>query len=188
MALVLFFMAGCATITVKPPKEPIKVDVSMRIDVYQHIQKDIDNIEDIVNGPQGDSGQKTSDDQSFLEQFAGLAYAQEGLNPEVEQAAFRRKDRRQELASSQRKGIVGESRFGLAEIRNRQEANSSVENLVKTENLDRMVIYQAIAQKNGTSIESVQKIYAERLQRDAPVGTPIEVFSDSEGSYEWKIK
>ena len=35
---------GCARVRVEAPKEAIKVDISMRLDVYQHVQKDIDEI------------------------------------------------------------------------------------------------------------------------------------------------
>jgi uncharacterized protein YdbL (DUF1318 family) len=51
-----------------------------------------------------------------------------------------------------------------------------------------MVIYQSIANKNGTSIEQVQNLYAKRLQSDAPGGTPVEAFNQSAGAYEWHSK
>ncbi len=46
--LVVFF--GCARVRVEAPKEAIKLDISMRLDIYQHVTKDIDAIEDIVSG------------------------------------------------------------------------------------------------------------------------------------------
>lgn len=176
---------GCARVRVEAPKEPIKVDVSMRLDIYQHIEKDIDKIENMVSGPE--EKPKPADKQSLLEFFIRDAYADEELSPEVQQAASRRKDRRAELVSWQEKGVIGENRSGLVQIRMPEKANSTAEALVAAENNDRMVIYQEVAKKNGSSIAEVQRLYAKRLQADAPTGTPIEI-QNAAGTYEWQIK
>jgi len=182
----IIFTLGCARVMLETPKEPIKVDISMRLDVYQHIIKDIDEIENIVSGSEG---KPTSDQtQSLLDYFICSAYAQEGLSPELEQAALRRRDRHSKLTSWQEKGIIGENRLGLLVIRDPEGADASLEKLVKEENNDRMVIYQAVAKKNNTSLEEVQKIYAERLQNDAPSGTAVEALNKASGVYEWQIK
>lgn len=179
---------GCARVRVEAPKEPIKVDISMRLDIYQHIEKDIDQIENIVSGSQGKNKAESKDKQSLFDYFVHNAYAQEGLSPEVEDAALRRKDRRSELVSWQGKGVVGENKSGLVEIRMPENADSSVKELAEAENKDRMIIYQAVAKKNNSSVEEVEKIYAKRLQQDAPNGTPTEVLNETTGAYEWKIK
>jgi len=167
----ILLVVGCATVKVQAPKEPIKVDITMRLDVYQHVQNDIDTIENIVTG---------TDKGSFLGYFVGTAYAQD-LSPEVEQAALRRRDRRGELIALEQSGTIGETFSGLVTIR--AAGNYTAEQLVRDENNDRMVIYNAIASKNGTSVEDVQKLYGERLQRDASSGTPIEI-----GNGNWQIK
>jgi uncharacterized protein YdbL (DUF1318 family) len=175
---------------VQGSKEPIKVDITMRLDVYQHVQKDIDDIESIVSGAKPVDKEKSAakDNQSLLGCFLTNAYAKEGLSPDVEQAALSRRGRLSDLASWESKGVIGENKLGLVEIRNAGTADSSVGQLVQAENSNRMVIYQSIAQKNSTSVEEVQKMYAQRLQNDAPSGTPIEVFDQSTGKYIWKIK
>lgn len=180
----LVMSMGCARVRVEAPKDPIKVDISMRLDVYQHVEKDIDAIENIVSGSEEKPQSKTY--QNIMNFFVADAHAEEGLTPEVEQAALRRKDRHSELVSLKGRGIVGENRSGLVEIRMSDKADASVAVLVQAENNDRMVIYRGVAEKNGTSIEEVQKLYAQRLQRDAPGGTPIEVPGGS--GFEWKIK
>jgi len=181
------FILGCARVRVEAPKEPIKVDISMRLDIYQHVTKDIDDIENIVSGAK--TAPEKKDKQSGLNYFMATAFAQEvGLSPEVEQAALRRKDRRAELNSWQEKGVAGENKSGLVEIRSPEKADSSVKSLVEAENNDRMTIYQAIAKKNGTSVGDVQELYAKRLQNNAPSGTPIEVLNEATGSYEWQLK
>jgi uncharacterized protein YdbL (DUF1318 family) len=181
MVCTVLLVLGCARLRVEGTKEPIKVDISMRLDIYQHIAKDIDDIENIVSG----SSTKKDDKQSMMRYFLPNAYAEEGLSPEVEQAALSRKDRRPALVSWQEKGVLGENRLGLVELRSSGEGD--VKALVEAENKDRMVIYSAIAKKNGVPIEEVQKPYALRLQEGAPAGTPIEV-ADASGNYVWKIK
>ncbi len=178
--------AGCARVLVQAPKEPIKVDISMRLDIYQHIEKDIDEIENIVSGSSEKPQSKAS--PNILNFFVKEAYADEGLSPQVEQAALRRRDRRSQLFSWEEKGVVGENKVGLAEIRILDQVNDATQKLIEAENNDRMLIYQAVAGKNGTSVEEVQKLYAKRLHADSPSGTPIEVFNEANGSYEWKIK
>ena len=186
LLLGLVFCIGCAKVQVQAPKEPIKVDISMRLDIYQHIEKDIDAIESIVSGNQ--EPPKPGNNRSLRHYFLGNAYAQEGgLSPEVEQAALRRRDRHAELISREAEGIVGENKSGLVEIRNPGAGNPSLEQLVDAENNDRLIIYQAVAQKNNSPLEEVQKIYAKRLQQDAPSGTPIEALGPA-GVYEWKVK
>src|ERR1039458_4925285 len=136
---------GCARVSMVAPKEAIKLDVSMRLDVYQHVAKDIDNIENMVSGSEKKTVSK--DHQSFLGYFITDAYAQEGLGADVQAAVNSRKDRRSELIAMEEKGVIGENASGLVEVRK----GPSGQNLVQAENNDRMIIYKAVAEKNGTS-------------------------------------
>lgn len=180
LMIAVTFSLGCAKMQVGGTKDPIKVDISMRLDIYQHVESDIDAIENIVSGVK--ENKKSADKQSFLEIFIAQAYAQEGLSPEVEQAALRRKDRVSDLSSWEAKGVIGENKKGLVEIRDSQSVDKTLSEIVSAENSDRMIIYQAVAKKNGTSLEEVQGLYSKRLQSNAPAGTPVEV---SDG---WQIK
>ena len=188
LALGLVFSLGCARVRVEAPKEAFKVDINMRLDVYQHVEKDINDIESIVSGGKAPEKSVAKDKQSLLSSFITCAYAEDGLSPEVEQAALSRKGRYSELTSLEEKGIVGENKLGLVVVRNPGAADASVEKIVSAENSNRMDIYQAIAKKNGTSVEEVQKLYAKRLQRDVVSGTPIEVLNESTGQYSWQTK
>jgi uncharacterized protein YdbL (DUF1318 family) len=178
---------GCARVNVGGSKEPIKVDISMRLDIYQHVQKDIDSIENIVAGDKKQPAAK-SGSNSFLNFAAENAYAQETLSPDVEQAALRRKDRRDTLSGWEAKAVIGENKEGLVEIRDPGQADSSVAGLVQSENADRMLIYRSLAGKYGETLEQIQKVYAEKLSSQAPGGTPVETLNSSTGSYEWKVK
>lgn len=179
VGLGVLMMAGCATVKLQAPEEPMKIDITMRLDVYQHVQNDINTIEDFVTGA-GKSAPAVSQTLSLLDSFTDTAYADE-LSPEVEQAAVRRKDRYNELISLEKRGIVGENISGLVTLRG--SGDSAVAKLVRDENNDRMVIYREIASKNGASLENVQKLYAGRLQSDASSGTPIETSSGN-----WQTK
>lgn len=181
MVAGIILVLGCAKVQVQAPKDPIKVDISMRLDIYQHVENDINAIENIVSGSKAQP--VSSDKQSFLGRLMPYAYAQEGLGADVEQAALRRRDRLAALSSQESKGVVGENDAGQVEIRKSQAADSSVRELVSAENADRLIIYKSIAKKNGTSLEDVQKLYAKKLQGSAPSGTPIEVASSN-----WQIK
>ena len=61
-----FLIVGCAHIKMEAPKEPIKLDVSMRLDVYQHVENDINQIENTINAPPKNPS-KISDKHSLLD-------------------------------------------------------------------------------------------------------------------------
>jgi uncharacterized protein YdbL (DUF1318 family) len=185
--IVVLLCFGCARVRVEAPKEPIKVDISMRLDIYQHIEKDIDAIENIVSGAKDKSKPVAGEERSFLLGFVGVAYAEE-VGPEVEAAALRRKDRIAELISWEQRGIVGENKLGLVEVRSLDNAKDAVNSIVQDENRDRMVIYRALANKNNVPVEDIQKLYAKRLQSDAPAGTPIEIVDGTTGRSSWQMK
>lgn len=178
-AFAVIFIFGCARLSVQGSKEPIKVDISMRLDIYQHVQKDIDSVENIVSGAKEEK--VSVDKQSFLDKLIPSAFAQDAISPEVEQAALSRKERLAQLRSFQGKGVLGEDNTGLVEVRDSSDPAAS--RLAEQENSDRMVIYSSIASKNKTSVEDIQVIYAKRLQNDAPAGTPVQ---NQEG--QWKAK
>jgi uncharacterized protein len=167
----ILVIMGCARVRVEAPKDPIKVDIAMRLDIYQHIQKDIDDIENIVAGGKG---AVVPGQQSFLRIFVTEAFAQESLSAGIEEAATRRKMRVQQLNDFESRGIVGENNAGLVEARNAAGAEADAADLVAQENKDRMIIYQALAQKNGVSVSEIQRVYAQRLQQNASAGTPIQ--------------
>lgn len=182
IAMIFIVAFGCAKLQVAGSKEPIKLDISMRLDVYQHVAKDIDAIENIVSGKQDKKLDKTSFLSNF---FIGNAFAQETLSPEVEQAALRRKDRLVALTQYLISSVVGENKSGLVEIR--QKTDEALTKFVENENADRMLIYKAISAKNSTPLEEVARLYAKKLQENAPGGSFIEVI-DANGSFVWKKK
>lgn len=164
LAGVLILTGGCASVQVQAPKDPIKMDISMRLDVYQHVVKDIDDIESIVSG----GGNKTV---AWLgEMLVTTAYAEGGLSAEATDAAYRRRDRKAQLDAYLSQGVLGEGSDALVVVRG---GDAGARSLAEAENADRMIIYKAIAAKNGSSVGEVQKVYAERLRKDAPAGAAV---------------
>jgi uncharacterized protein YdbL (DUF1318 family) len=175
----LTVLVGCATVEVKAPKDPIKMDIAMRLDVYQHVVQDVDDIESIVEGRSGKAATVVSSIGGF---FVGTAYADDGgLSPDATNAAYRRRDRRDELSSLEVQGVLGEGRSALVVVRS--SGNARAQQVMTDENNDRMIIYRAIAAKNGSSVEDVQKVYAERLRAGVPAGTQVQ---NADGSWSKK--
>lgn len=151
---------GCARVEVQAPKDPIKMDISMRLDVYQHVAKDIDDIESLVSG---------STQHAWAEWLVATAYAG-NLSPEIESAAMRRRDRRASVVSALSAGQLGENNLGLLEARGSGDASR----IASEENADRMIIYSALASRENVAVSEIQKVYAERLRNDAPGGSPVQ--------------
>ncbi len=166
-------MLGCAHVQVEAPKDPIKLDISMRLDVYQHVVKDIDDIENIVSGENASVAKKLSDI------VVPPAHADD-ISPEVREAALRRKNRLAQISALESQGILGEDRQAYLAVR---KPGAEAQALADQENADRRVIYQGISRQNGTTEADVQKLYAQRLQANAPAGTPVE-----NAGGQWSVK
>lgn len=181
------FILGCSPKVRFESTKPIKIDVTMRVDVYQHIAKQADDIESQI-----ESG-TTPDKQEAKPQSRlwtlGLAYAQEELSGSVQAAVNSRKARRSELLERETKGIIGENYKGLVELRGSpaSEADSAkVNEIIPAENADRLVIYNELSKSAGTSVEDYGIVYAKRIQEGAASGTPIQINVD--GKLQWTIK
>lgn len=180
IVLVLFLLMGCARVRFES-KDPIKVDVTMRLDIYQHVAKDVAAIEDLVA-----SGTEKKDVKALSKGLSwfGVAevYAQDDLEgsypSDVQTAIERRKERRQELFALESEGAIGETASGYVVVK-----KGDALSLVEEENKDRRMIYQYVASKNQASIDSTGRVFAKRIHEDAPLGTPLE---SSDG--QWSIK
>src|SRR5512135_2299954 len=174
--LILFFLLGCARVNIQT-KEPIKLDVTMRVDVYQHVSKDVNSIEDMIKTPAAGQVGKTS----LIFWGVSSAYAQEGYPADVQNAIDRRRDRRARLEALEAQGVIGENAAGMTELKG--AGSSDAAGIVADENNDRRAINEYVAQKNGASVDDTAKVSAKRIQADAPAGTPIEVSAG-----QWRVK
>ena len=174
-AMVLLFLLGCARVTVDA-KQPIKLDVTMRLDIYQHVAKDVTAIEDMISAPNtAGAASGTQGKTSLLSFGVKEAYAQEESDypSDVKAAIERRKERRPALTSFEAKGAIGENARGLVEVKN-ASAGSDVSSIAQEENSDRNIIYNYVSSKNGAAQDETGKLFAKRIQADVPQGTPIE--------------
>jgi len=178
---ILVFVMGCARVSIDS-KDPIKLDVSMRVDVYQHVSNDVDSIEDMIAGPpEGEALGKTS----LLDLFVPAAYAGSisDLPDEVVVAIERRRGRRAQIVLLASQGYIGENENGFLDVFDKNSLDAGKLTMVEEENKDRLVIFEYVAKKNGASVEDTGKVFGVRIQKDAAAGTPIE---ESQG--QWVVK
>ncbi len=176
--LLVLFVISCAKVSVET-KKPIKVDINMRVDIYQHVVKDVEDINDQIYGS---SGKDFNSLFGFEEAYAA------DLSKSASEAISRRKERVGSIEIYFAKGYIGENKDAFLEFRGgvSGEEKAAVKSMISAENKDREIIYKAIAQKNGTDISSVRKASFESDYRRAPSGYWFQI-PDGRG-YTWKKK
>lgn len=168
---LVVFVLGCAKVSLQT-SEPIKVDINMRLDIYQHAVEEIDSIEDQVFG----------DKMSFrLPALIRDAYAL----TDVEQAVYSRKARTKKIEQMFANGLVGEDRNALLIIL-KDGASDSDKKFVKDENADRKLIYKATAEKMNLEYNKIVKLFYDDHFKRAQKGYMFETLVN--GKYEWKKK
>ncbi len=173
-----FFLISCAKVSVET-KKPIKVDINMRVDIYQHVVKDVEDINDQIYGS---SGKDLNSLFGFEEAYAA------DLPAGASEAISRRRDRVGSIEAYFSKGYIGENKDALLELKGdvSGEEKAAVVKTISEENKDRKILYKAIAEKNGTDISSVQKASFESDYKRAPSGYWFQI-SDG-GGYTWNKK
>jgi len=182
IACLIFMALGCARVNLQTEK-PLKVDISMRVDVYQHVAKDVASIEDQIYG--------AKKEQKLNALFTmETAYAQD-YSGEVTAAIERRKERTSRIEEYVNQGYIGENRDSLLAVMEQNvpaNLKEEVTVLVQEENKDRAIIYQATAQKNGADISSVRKAFFNDHYQRAGSGAWFEVYDEAKGAYNWVRK
>lgn len=171
---------GCAKVSLETAK-PLKVDVTMRIDVYQHVQKDAASIEDQVYG--------SSEKQFNYNFIMGNVYAQ-SYSLDVGAAIERRKNRAGVIEKYFSQGYIGETKTAYLKAMDgmAQDVKAQVEQSIIDENSDRGVIYKFTAEKNNADISETEKIfYNDHFQR-AQAGYWFEICDQSGSNCQWKKK
>lgn len=177
--IALLVLWGCARVNIATD-EPIKLDISMRVDVYQHVVEDVKSIEDQIYG----------DDGAFLfETILGIkeVYAAGDLDA----AVAGRKSRLGKIEQFSSQGYIGEDRGGYVQVMNQNVPSNlkgEISALVDQENRDRRIIYESIAQKNGAAVSETGKVFFEDHYKRAPAGYWFEIYDASAGQYIWKQK
>lgn len=176
IALIVFlvFLPGCARVLVET-KDPIKVDISMRLDIYQHVLRDVEAIEEQIYG-------QPEKKMNFLFTVSKV-YAADS----VETAIKRRRDRVSEIEEYFNSGYIGENRSAYLEVLV-SEAPDKLKRTIKQENQDRQIIYEDTARKNNAPLGEVKKVFFNNHYSRAQAGWYFEVYDSSTGRYSWKQK
>lgn len=159
----LLLLAGCSTPSVNlSTPDPIKVDIAMRLDVYQH-------------SPPGEKKPATTKPAS---EANGSADSQ-----------ARRHNRLADIQQFKNSRIVGECHDGLVGVRvdTPGDYGDYVRKVVAEENDDRMALMKAAAAKEKISLPEVQKRQAAVWQKMAFKDEWIEVPAP-DGSWKWVQK
>jgi hypothetical protein len=143
-------------------EEPIKIDISMKVDVYQY------------GGVEKDEEKKEKEKEK-------LSY---------EAVVDRMWARMAEIQELKNNRIVGENRMGLLGIRDRPagEYGDYVDKTVREENVDRAFLMTHETKTEGTDLAEVQlRQWRSRAQASFP-GEWIEVEGNQAGRYKWTQK
>ena len=166
VSLTLVALVGCKNgptvnlSTSEPLKvDPMKVDLNMRVDVYQHADTSVQK--------RAVTTQSTA----------------------TEDVQTRLRNRMGEIQVLKNNRLIGESHKGLLEIRSQSpgEFGDYVQRTVDAENKDRLALMQEQAQKKGLPMEEVQRQQAELARNKAFNGEWIEV-PQPDGTFAWKQK
>jgi uncharacterized protein YdbL (DUF1318 family) len=169
-------LLSCAKVNLQT-SQPLKVDINMRVDVYQHVAKDVESIQDQIYG----KSEKKINAISLFEE----AFAQD--QSELSAAVARRKDRKDKIWDYFSKGYIGENRDALLVVRDVSgSARTEVESAISEENRDRDIIYNATAQKNGAALDQVRKVFFDDDYNRAGSGFWFEL--NKGGAYTWVKK
>ena len=176
------FVLGCTKVKLETSK-PIKIDIKMRVDVYQHIVSEVNDIEQEIYG---ESEQKLN----LFRIGEEVAYAYEERPPEVKEAILSRKKRASLIEQYQKMGYIGENEKALLVVMKDtpQDVYNEVEKLVEEENRDRMVIYKYMASKNNVPLEQIQEVFFNKHYQLAPQGSWFKIFDKEKEGYVWKKK
>jgi uncharacterized protein YdbL (DUF1318 family) len=114
--------------------------------------------------------------------YAQSKYSIKEMTPEVQAALDGRRARYDALKELKQKALVGENNQGYVEALT-DEAQAA--DLVKSENIDRKVIYQTIAAQNnlGDAITTIETVFAQVQHDKAEAGDKIQ---DESGN--WSAK
>jgi uncharacterized protein YdbL (DUF1318 family) len=164
--LVLALLAGCKTPSINlATSEPIKVDIAMRLDVFQH----------------------NADGSPAKAPTSGPTPAPSALRGGT--AAERTKNRLADIQVFKNSRLVGEGRDGLLVIVTEPTGDYGdyVRTLVAAENADRMAQMKTAAEKQRRPLPAVQKEQASLWANRSFKGEWVETRRPN-GSYQWTQK
>jgi uncharacterized protein len=158
LAMLCASLGGCKAPTVNlATSEPLKVDINMRLDVYQYSST---------------GTQKPAQAQASP--------------PSTRTPESRRRNRMADIQQFKNQRLVGESRDGLLVIRTKPdgEYGDYVRITVEEENADRMELMKSLAESQKTSLPEIQAKQAELWRNRSFKGEWIET-PGPDGAWTW---
>ena len=153
--------------------EPLKVDVTVRLDVYQH------------EGKTGEAGATSDGDPS-----GEAAAVNDDAKVSADIVAKRKRDRMEEIQRLKDNRLVGENHRGLLTIRTLplDEYGDYVKKTVEAENYDRNYLMRVEAKELNALLHAVQDTtWKENIARSHE-GEWVEVAGEKEGTFGWEQK
>ena len=107
---------------------------------------------------------------------AQAKYSIKTMTPEVQQALDGRRDRFDQLRQLKSSGFIGENNHGYVEVL-KDEGDAAT--IASSENRDRKLIYQAIADQNGLegAIGTIESVFAQVQRNKAESGERVQAES-----------
>lgn len=173
LAVCLLFVCSCKSS--KPfhvnvnAEEPIKLDLSMDIHVYNHAGKESDE-----GKKSSKSSAKSAEKDKEIEKYTKVLESRRNRMAEV-----------QEMKNAR---YVGENHLGLLELRSLPDGSAGdwVKKTVSAENDDRKFLMDHEADSKSKELAKVRAEQRQHILRKSHVGEWIEVDDlDNPGSYKW---
>ncbi|MEZ5329724.1 MAG: DUF1318 domain-containing protein [Verrucomicrobiales bacterium] len=153
--------------------DPLKVDINVRLDVYQHEGKE---------GKTDTSGGGDSPGEA--------AAASDDAKVSADLVAKRKRDRMEEIQRLKNNRLVGENHRGLLTIRTLplDDYGDYVKKTVEAENYDRNYLMRVEAKERNALLHAVQETtWKENVARSYE-GEWVEMAGESEGTFAWEQK
>lgn len=191
-ALALLLGFSCKQVITQDKPLEVKIDVNVRIDVYQHAVSALDYISGESDTlPDTESDTESQPDSMLRDLFDSVlgvktVYAAEVSDQQQLKKLLDSMKKRYPQAQQYKKaGSVGENHKGLLSVRDSEKMKSDpayaqkVKKLVEEENRDRKQLYLLDAKIKNTPYEKIAELYAKLRVTRAKKGEWIEVKKDN---------
>lgn len=183
-ALAAMVIAGCKTPTVNlATTEPIKVDIAMRLDVYQYSSSNASKTGQVTVTKAPDSAQPAAGSTTnALTSTNVLTKGDTSPAREAGSIETRRHNRQADIQKFKNDRMLGEGHDGLLFIIKenlpKDDSAHDIRNTMNAENLDRMELMKKMADDQKVSLSTIQAQQGELWRNRAFKGEWIEVEKD----------
>ena len=184
-AVAAMVIVGCKTPTVNlATTEPIKVDIAMRLDVYQYSSTNVPKTGQVTVTKAPDSAQPAAGSTTNTLISTNVLTKSDISPAPAGSAETRRSNRRADIQKFKNDRMVGEGHDGLLFIIKenlpKDDTAHEIRNTVNAENLDRMALMKKEADEQKVSLPTIQAQQGELWRNRAFKGEWIEVEKDGQ--------